>query len=108
MSELQHFGNDPELKNALQRGHAEAGYRGAAKRLADVLSGRFGKPGGVGAYGLAIPYIHAGDRDRAFEWLERAYDEHDPNMPYLRAPEMDFLRADPRFTDLMRRVGLPQ
>ena len=106
--QLRQYGDHPELKSALERGHAEAGHVGAARRLADVLATRFGKAGGLGAFGPAILYIQAGDRDRAFEWLERATREHNPNMPYLRAPELDFLRPDPRFTDLMRRVGLPQ
>jgi len=107
--ELEHFGSDPELKSALERGHAEAGYRGAAKRLADVLAGRFGKPGGTGAFHLANLYVHAGDRERTLEWLQRAYEARDPNIPYTPSgPQWDLVRADPRFQDLVRRIGLPQ
>jgi TolB-like protein len=107
--ELQHFGGDPELKSALERGHAEGGYAGAEKRLADVLAGRFGKPGGVGAFHMANLYVHAGDRERTLEWLQRAYDLRDPNVPYTPSgPQWDLVRADPRFRDLVRRIGLPQ
>jgi TolB-like protein len=102
------FGSDPALAGALDRGYAEAGYPGAERRLADVLAGRFGKPGGPGACHMAILYIHAGDRARALEWLERAYDVRDPNMPYLRGPEWDPVRSDPRFQGILRRMGLPQ
>jgi serine/threonine-protein kinase len=106
--EMRSFGGDPELKSALERGHAEAGYPGAVKRLADVLATRFGKPGGVPSIGLAHLYLRAGERDRALDWFERAFDAHDPNMPYLRGPLIDPLRTDPRFQDLVRRIGLPQ
>jgi tetratricopeptide (TPR) repeat protein len=98
----------PDLKDALERGYAEAGYRGAERRLADVLATRFGKPGGVGAFHMANLYVHGGDGSRALGWLERACEARDPNMPYLRGPQWDSVRADPRFQDLMRRVGLPQ
>jgi hypothetical protein len=48
-----------------------------------------------------------GDRDRAFEWLEKALEERDPMMVYLRVhPRLDPLRGDPRFDALVRRVGL--
>ena len=73
-----------------------------------VLATRFGKPGGVGAFHMANLYVHAGDRERTLEWLQRAYDAHDPNMPYLRGPQWDSVSSDPRFQDLVRRVGLPQ
>jgi tetratricopeptide (TPR) repeat protein len=107
--QLRQHGGDLELRNALEEGHAEAGHAGAARRLADVLAARFEKPaGGTGAFRLAILYLQAGDRDRALEWLQRAYEVRDPNVPYLRAPEWDPVRSDPRFQDLMRRVGLPQ
>jgi hypothetical protein len=46
--------------------------------------------------------------DQACEWLERAYEERDPNLPYWNAwPVSASLGADPRFHDLLRRVGLP-
>jgi tetratricopeptide (TPR) repeat protein len=106
--EKRHFGGDPELMSAMERGRSEAGYPGAKKRLADVLAARFGKPGGVTSYHLANLYLHAGDRANALDWLERAYGAHDPNMPYLGQPQFDSVRADPRFRDLLRRVGLPQ
>jgi len=57
---------------------------------------------------LAIVYIYADDRDRSLEWLERAYEARDPNMPYLGLPIYDSLRSDPRFQDLLRRMNILQ
>jgi len=47
-----------------------------------------------------------GETEQAFEWLERAYVERDPQMLFLETSYYDGLRADPRFEDLVRRVGL--
>jgi hypothetical protein len=53
-------------------------------------------------------YIGLDDKERAFEWLEKAYDSR---AYWLRLLKTDFiydpLRSDPRFKDLMRRIGLP-
>lgn len=55
---------------------------------------------------LAILYAGLGNKEEAFAALGRAYDEHDPLMQYLKVePHYDSLRSDPRFADLMRRVG---
>jgi hypothetical protein len=49
-----------------------------------------------------------GEEDQAFDWLERAYGERDNWLVYLKVDRWwDGLRLDPRFTDLVRRVGLP-
>jgi tetratricopeptide (TPR) repeat protein len=103
----ERYAGDGELKEALERGYAEAGYAGAQKRLAEGLAVRYSKTGGGRAFGIAKTYVNAGDRDRALEWLERAYEERDSNMPYIGLPTWDSLRPDPRFQDLLRRVGLP-
>lgn len=105
-AERERCAGDRELLEALEQGYAEGGFAGSKKRLADTLAARFGKPGGVQTYHLANLYLHAGDRERAFEWLERAYAEHNRNMPYL-VLHFDSVRDDPRFQDLVRRVGLP-
>jgi serine/threonine-protein kinase len=59
-------------------------------------------------YSVALAYAGLGDRDRALEWLERAVDEHDPNIALFLGtdPLLDSLRPDPRFTRLLRKVGL--
>jgi TolB-like protein/Tfp pilus assembly protein PilF/predicted Ser/Thr protein kinase len=106
--EKERWAKDPELIEALEKGYAEAGYAGAKKRHADVLAARYGKPGGVRAYDLAHFYAHAGDKEGVIEWLEKAYEEHDRNMPYIGSPVFDLVRSDPRFQDLERRVGLPR
>jgi tetratricopeptide (TPR) repeat protein len=57
---------------------------------------------------VALVFLGLGDRDRAFEWLEKGYELHDSGIVRLEtAPEFDALRSDPRFADLKRRVGLP-
>jgi hypothetical protein len=58
---------------------------------------------------VAFATIHLGleDWDRAFAWMERAFDERRGWLPYLNVnPIFDPLRADARFVDLVRRVGL--
>jgi len=57
---------------------------------------------------LAAQYAELGDKEQAFTWLERAYQERDPWLPMdLAAPRLDPLRSDARFQDLLHRVGLP-
>jgi serine/threonine protein kinase/Tfp pilus assembly protein PilF len=57
---------------------------------------------------LAVIHIGLGENDRAIEYLEESYREHSPWLVYLHIdPSMDDLRNDPRFQDLLRRVGLP-
>jgi len=106
--ERKEFAGDRELLEALEQGYAEGGWAGSQRRLAAVWAARYGKPGGVGPLKLADAYREAGDRDRALEWLERGYEEHNPNMPYVGGPHNDSLRADPRFQDLLRRMNLPR
>jgi TolB-like protein/Tfp pilus assembly protein PilF len=101
------WAGDDELTRVLDEGYAQGGYTGALARLADTLAARIGKPGGVQTYHLANLYLHAGDRDRAFEWLEKAYAERNRNMPYI-ALHFESVRSDPRYQGLVRRMGLPQ
>ena len=58
---------------------------------------------------VASLYLSLGDKDKAFEWLEKAYDERSAVMVFLKVDRrLDKLRSDPRFTDLLRRVGFVQ
>ena len=105
--ERERWGKDPDLANALEHGFAEAGFTEAEKRLADVLAARYGRPGSVTGYTLANYYARAGEKGRVIEWLEKAYLEHNNNLPYMRTPVFDLVRDDPRFQDLLRRMNLP-
>ncbi|MGH9255207.1 MAG: protein kinase domain-containing protein [Vicinamibacterales bacterium] len=97
----------PEIEEALSRGYAEAGYQGAMRRAADMVAARwpalYTNPSAV-----AGAYLRAGQNEQALEWLERAYELHDPNMPYMDlGPSRDGVRDHPRFRDLLRRMKLP-
>jgi TolB-like protein/Tfp pilus assembly protein PilF len=63
---------------------------------------------GIGRYEIALIYAGRGDRNDAFEWLERSLESRDKGLTYLKVdPCLDPLRADPRFQDLIKRVGFP-
>ena len=58
---------------------------------------------------FALAYIGLGEKDEAIAWLERAYEDHDQWMVYLKAyPGWDDLRSEPRFQALVRRMNFPQ
>ncbi len=100
---------DRELVEAMDRGYAEGGFPGSRKRVAEVYAARHGKPGGTAAWNLAHVYLAAGDRDGFFKWIEKEYEVREPNLVFIgQLPLYDPLRSDPRFQDLLRRIGLPQ
>ncbi len=64
---------------------------------------------GMGRYEIAMIYAGLGEKDEAFDWLEKAFAAHDKGLMYLKIdPTLDPLRPDARFSSLVRRVGLPQ
>lgn len=63
----------------------------------------------VDAAVVSWAYIGLGDKDHAMSWLEKAYAQHSFSMVTLKVdPRYDILRSDPRFQDLIRRIGLEQ
>jgi hypothetical protein len=55
----------------------------------------------------ALIYVGLSQKDQAFKWLEEAYEKRDNMLVYLKAnPEYNSLRSDPRFTELLKKIGL--
>jgi serine/threonine protein kinase/Tfp pilus assembly protein PilF len=98
----------PDVALVVDQAFKEAGFAGAAKRGAEALGvhAAQGKAGAVPT-DVADFYLLAGEKLRALDWLERAYEVHDPNMPYIGLPDYDPLRSEPRFQALVRKLGLP-
>jgi TolB-like protein/Tfp pilus assembly protein PilF len=91
-------------------GYLEAaiGHRDEAQKIMSELQARAGARFISPYYWLGSIQIRLGDRNAAFEWLEKCYQERDFRLIYLRVdPHFDPLRADPRFSDLIRRIGIP-
>jgi len=90
----------------LQRAYIKAGNQSDARKAFIELQERAGREY-VAPYYLALASAALGDKDRAFAWLQQGYERRDEEMVKLKvAPEFDDLRADPRFTDLLRRMKL--
>ena len=85
----------------------EDGYSGALRRVAETMVAR-SQTAYVSPWQIGTLFTRAGENDKALEWLEKAYQARDQNMPYLGVdPIFDTLRADPRYKDLLRRMNLP-
>jgi TolB-like protein/lipoprotein NlpI len=98
---------DPERVAAFDRGLAECGYECAQRGVAGVLARRYEKGAHHSAYGIALRYLDAGDKESVLQWLYRAYEDRDQNLPYVGMPEWKPLYGDLRYQALMRRVALP-
>jgi Tfp pilus assembly protein PilF len=91
---------------SLGRIYAQSGYRGVMEDQLVKLKQR-AKSHYVQAFAMAVAYADLGDNDRAFEWLEKAYQERSPRMADIRVSRAaESLRADPRFPAFVRRIGL--
>ena len=87
--------------------YARMGRRGDAQKVLADLKER-SKHEYVAPSHIAKIYIALGDRDQAFAWLEKGYQQRDSWLTFLKGdPMYDPIRSDPRFQDLLRRIGLP-
>jgi len=98
--------NPPALYD-LARGYAMAGRRAEAERVLDQLNA-LSNQRYIAQKSLATIYAALGEKDKAFERLEKAYQEHSiaTGLPIKEFPGFDSLRSDPRFADLLRRMNL--
>jgi TolB-like protein/DNA-binding winged helix-turn-helix (wHTH) protein/Tfp pilus assembly protein PilF len=101
-------GGSPAVIGVLVRAYAHAGRRGDALRLVDELKRRQ-KTSYVPPAAFVNAYLGLGDNEQAFASLERAYQEKAEILCYLKVhPFFDPLRGDPRYRNLVHRVGLDQ
>jgi TolB-like protein/Flp pilus assembly protein TadD len=101
-------GADPYALGHLGNAYARAGETSAAQQTVSHLEEQVQK-NGVGRYEIALVYAGLGEKNEAFRWLQDAFLAHDVGLVYLKVdPCLDPLRSDPRFNDLLHRVGLSQ
>jgi tetratricopeptide (TPR) repeat protein len=103
---LASIGSSTRVLATLGHIYAVSGKRAEALDMLDQLMKR-SKQSYVSPYFIALIYTGLGDKDQTFAWLEKAYEERFPYLVLLKVePVFDSLRSDPRFQDLLRRVGL--
>jgi tetratricopeptide (TPR) repeat protein len=96
------------LISSLGHAYAVAGQRAEAQKMLNELHG-LTKTRYVSAYHVGLIYTGLGDKEQAFHWLGKAADEGFHQLIWLKVePRFAPLRSDPRFADLVRRIGLPQ
>jgi predicted Zn-dependent protease len=98
----------PEEAEAFAAGYRRAKLKGACTALIEVLKNEsqreYVSPNEIARY-----YALMGDRDHTFEWLEKGYTERSGRMEYTRNEDFfEPFHADPRYIDLLKRMGLPQ
>jgi TolB-like protein/Tfp pilus assembly protein PilF len=102
------FGTEPkklsQLKQAIAKSGAQGYWRQTLENYKESARSTY-----VPSVLVAEACVRVGDKQCAFEWLERGFEERDDLMINLKVqPAFDSLRSDPRFQDLIRRVGIPQ
>jgi TolB-like protein/tetratricopeptide (TPR) repeat protein len=99
---------DPLGEPFMALSYARAGRRADAvpilRKMEDTA-----RRSGQGGFLIGAVYAALGDRDSAFRWLDEAFKAHDTFLPWMKVdPEFDNLRGDPRYDDLIRRIGIPE
>jgi len=103
---IQLSGGSPTCTTNLARAYAASGKAAAAVGLLNDLK-KGSASGDPHTAEIAMIYAALGNNDQAMTWLEKSYEERF-NPGVLLRPGFDPLRSDPRFQDLVRRIGLPQ
>jgi eukaryotic-like serine/threonine-protein kinase len=100
--------DSPLARAVMGYAYALAGRSSEARKVADELAAKRGQ-NYLCPYEIGTIYVGLGQKDEAFRWLERAYDERSYCIPALKFDtRLDPIRSDPRLEDLIRRVGFPE
>ncbi|MHA6853459.1 tetratricopeptide repeat protein [Ralstonia pseudosolanacearum] len=101
-------GRSTEALTGLAQTYAAADMKAAMQQIVDALQTE-SEQHYVHPYNMAKVFGSLGDKEQTFGWLEKAYDEHSPDFIELRTePTFDSVRFDPRFSELLSRVGFNQ
>jgi len=93
---------------ALGQAYALSGNRSEALKAIDQMK-EWSRQRYISPHSVALIYVGLGEKDLAFEWLDAAIKVRSEHLGWLKVdPRVDPLRSDPRFADLLRRVGLSQ
>jgi serine/threonine protein kinase/Tfp pilus assembly protein PilF len=96
----------PELAASIEEDFTKSGYKGVLQSWLDGLT-EMSKHEYVSSYSIAEAYVRMGEKEKAFDWLEKAYEEHDSGLVSLAVePMFDRARSDPRYRDIVRRMKL--
>jgi eukaryotic-like serine/threonine-protein kinase len=99
---------DTQSAELIERAYSDSGYKGAMRVWVEHLISQ-SKYKYVSAYSIATIYARLGDKEGVFESLEKAYRDRAAELIAIRVePVFDFIHSDPHYTDLLRRMGLPQ
>ena len=100
--------DESEFASALEQGFRSTGWKGALRKGIETREAQR-KTRHSSAYEIAALYVELGEKDQAFRWLDTAYQERDYSLLGLKTDySLDPIRSDPRFAELVRKVGLPQ
>jgi tetratricopeptide (TPR) repeat protein len=99
----------PEMIANLGHAYAVSGRRADALKILDELKELINQRSYVSPYSVALIYVGLGDKEQAFEWLDKAKNERDESYIHLKVdPRLDDLRSDPRFAERLRLINLAQ
>jgi eukaryotic-like serine/threonine-protein kinase len=98
----------PERAEAFAAGYRKAKLKGACTALIEVMKND-SQTEYVSTFEIARYYALMGDRDHTFEWLEKAFAERSGRMEYIKVEDsLEPFHSDPRYIDLLKRMGMPQ
>src|SRR6266436_5398283 len=97
----------PELAASIEEDFNRSGYKGVLQSWLDGLT-ELSKHSYVSSYSIAESYMRVGEKQKAFEWLDKAYEEHDSGLVSVAVePMFEPIRTDARFKDIVKRMKLP-
>ena len=97
----------PPTRAGLGYAYGVSGRKDEARKVLNEMK-QLARQKYVSAYDVALIYVGLDEKDLAFTWLEKAYEERSFVLSNIKAePRMDGLRSDPRFQNLLRRIGIP-
>jgi adenylate cyclase len=100
------IGGQPAVAANMRNAFTKEGYPGTLKVWAQHYEKR-AREGRAQSWSVAIVYARMGDKEKAFEWLNRAAEEKNRAVVLTKAdPQVDLLRSDPRFGEFLKRIGL--
>ncbi len=99
---------ESDFASAIEKGFRSGGWKGALSKGIEAKQTQR-KTGYASAYQIALLYTDLGDKNQAFRWLNTAYQERDLDLEGLKTEfQLDPIRSDPRFSEMVHKIGFPQ